>query len=46
MRMLARRLLLPGLTTLALTATGCASTTHTDAAAAAAPAPLTPAGDG
>ncbi|MFJ3170466.1 hypothetical protein ACIPJK_06740 [Streptomyces roseus] len=46
MRMLARRLLLPGLTTLALTATGCASTTHTDAAAAAAPAPLAPAGDG
>ncbi|MFE5540668.1 hypothetical protein [Streptomyces sp. NPDC056492] len=46
MRMLARRLLLPGLTTLALTATGCSSTPHTGAADAAAPASLAPAGDG
>ncbi|MFE6842420.1 hypothetical protein [Streptomyces sp. NPDC057686] len=47
MRTLARRLLLPGLTTLALTATGCSSTPHTTAAAdAAAPATLAPAGDG
>ncbi|MFF4847636.1 hypothetical protein [Streptomyces sp. NPDC001194] len=46
MRMLARRLLLPGLTTLALTATGCSSTPHTGAADAAAPATLAPAGDG
>ncbi|MFE2880389.1 hypothetical protein ACFXG6_22070 [Streptomyces roseus] len=46
MRMLARRLLLPGLTTLALTATGCASTPHAGAAAAAAPAALAPTGDG
>ncbi|WUL07650.1 hypothetical protein OHT74_27175 [Streptomyces sp. NBC_00354] len=46
MRMLARRLLLPGLTTLALTATGCSSTPHTVAADAAAPATLAPAGDG
>ncbi|MFI6004084.1 hypothetical protein ACIA98_27395 [Streptomyces sp. NPDC051366] len=44
--MLARRLLLPGLTTLALTATGCSSTPHTVAADAAAPATLAPAGDG
>ncbi|MFE2550098.1 hypothetical protein ACFXGI_16315 [Streptomyces sp. NPDC059355] len=46
MRMLARRLLLPGLTTLALTATGCSSTPHTGAADAAAPATLAPSGDG
>ncbi|MGW6686732.1 hypothetical protein [Streptomyces sp. NPDC054961] len=46
MRMLARRLLLPGLTTLALTATGCSSTPHAGAADAAAPAALAPAGDG
>ncbi|MGI5446993.1 hypothetical protein ACQEVM_14700 [Streptomyces sp. CA-243310] len=47
MRMLARRLLLPGLTTLALAATGCASTTHTGAAAAtAAPAPIASEADG
>ncbi|MFF3857980.1 hypothetical protein [Streptomyces sp. NPDC002209] len=47
MRTLARRLLLPGLTTLALTATGCSSTPHTTTAAdAAAPATLAPAGDG
>ncbi|MFI5665550.1 hypothetical protein [Streptomyces sp. NPDC051704] len=46
MRMLARRLLLPGLTTLALTATGCSSAPHTGAADAAAPATLAPAGDG
>ncbi|MEV6581724.1 hypothetical protein AB0M92_26585 [Streptomyces sp. NPDC051582] len=46
MRMLARRLLLPGLTTLALTATGCSSTPHTGAADAAAPAALAPTGDG
>ncbi|MFE2479408.1 hypothetical protein [Streptomyces sp. NPDC059389] len=45
MRMLARRLLLPGLTTLALTATGCSSTPHAGAADAAAPATLAPAGD-
>ncbi|WP_030291645.1 hypothetical protein [Streptomyces katrae] len=46
MRTLARRFLLPGLTTLALTATGCSSTPHTGAADAAAPATLAPAGDG
>ncbi|MFI8260291.1 MULTISPECIES: hypothetical protein [unclassified Streptomyces] len=46
MRMLARRLLLPGLTTLALTATGCSSTPHAGAADAAAPATLAPSGDG
>ncbi|MFB7058067.1 hypothetical protein ACFCXT_33700 [Streptomyces vinaceus] len=46
MRMLARRLLLPGITTLALTATGCSSAPHTGAADAAAPATLAPAGDG
>ncbi len=44
--MLARRLLLPGLTTLALTATGCSSTPHAGAADAAAPATLAPSGDG
>ncbi|MEU7728349.1 hypothetical protein AB0B78_24395 [Streptomyces sp. NPDC040724] len=46
MRMLARRLLLPGLTALALAATGCSSTSHTGAAEPAAPAPLTPSTDG
>ncbi|KPI02158.1 hypothetical protein OV450_4749 [Actinobacteria bacterium OV450] len=46
MRLLARRLLLPGLTTLALTATGCSSTPHTGLADAAAPANLAPTGDG
>lgn len=46
MRTLARRLLIPGLTTLALTATGCSSTPHTTAADAAAPASLAPASDG
>ncbi|MFD6940631.1 hypothetical protein ACFWAP_31305 [Streptomyces goshikiensis] len=46
MRMLARRLLLPGLITLALTATGCSSATHTGAADPAAPATLAPAADG
>lgn len=46
MRTLARRLLLPGLTTLALTATGCSSTPHTGAAEPAAPVALTPAADG
>ncbi|MEU5067320.1 hypothetical protein AB0G95_25165 [Streptomyces virginiae] len=46
MRTLARSLLLPGLTALALTATGCASTSHTGAAEPAAPAPLTPSADG
>lgn len=44
--MLARRLLLPGLTALALAATGCSSTSHTGAAEPAAPAPLTPSADG
>ncbi|MEU3778645.1 hypothetical protein AB0F11_36670 [Streptomyces sp. NPDC032472] len=46
MRMLARRLLLPGITTLALAATGCSSTTQTGAAEPAAPAALAPAADG
>ncbi|MEU6868633.1 hypothetical protein ABZ924_36300 [Streptomyces sp. NPDC046876] len=46
MRMLARRLLLPGITTLALAATGCSSTTHTGAAEPATPAALAPAADG
>ncbi|MFD9371040.1 hypothetical protein ACFWA6_25525 [Streptomyces sp. NPDC060020] len=46
MRMLARRLLLPGLTALALAATGCSSTPHTRAAEPAAPATLAPTGDG
>ncbi|MFE3610202.1 hypothetical protein ACFXPH_31190 [Streptomyces goshikiensis] len=46
MRMLARRLLLPGLITLALTATGCSSATHTGAADPAAPATFAPAADG
>ncbi len=44
--MLARRLLLPGITALALAATGCSSTTHTGAAEPATPATLAPAGDG
>ncbi|MEU6313948.1 hypothetical protein [Streptomyces sp. NPDC047014] len=46
MRTLARSLLLPGLTALALTATGCSSSPHTGAAAPAAPASPTPAADG
>lgn len=46
MRMLARRLLLPGLITLALTATGCSASPHTGAADPAAPATLAPAADG
>ncbi|MGW7103916.1 hypothetical protein [Streptomyces sp. NPDC054838] len=46
MRKLARRLLLPGLTTLALTATGCSSAGHTAAADAASPAVLGPVADG
>ncbi|MFD4868732.1 hypothetical protein [Streptomyces sp. NPDC058412] len=46
MRMLARRLLLPGLTALALAATGCSSTPHTVASEPAAPATLAPSGDG
>ncbi|WP_330296104.1 hypothetical protein [Streptomyces sp. NBC_00503] len=46
MRMLARRLLLPGLTTLALTATGCSSAPHTGAADPAAPAALASADQG
>lgn len=45
-RMLARRLLLPGLTTLALTTTGCSSAPHTGAADAASPAAVAPAGEG
>jgi hypothetical protein len=45
--MLARRLVLPGLTTLALAAaTGCSSTPHTTAADPATPASLAPAADG
>ncbi|MGW7331933.1 hypothetical protein ACWGIU_25755, partial [Streptomyces sp. NPDC054840] len=46
MRTLARRLLIPGLTALALTATGCGSTPHGDAAGPAAPAAVTPSSDG
>ncbi|MFJ4779148.1 hypothetical protein [Streptomyces sp. NPDC088762] len=46
MRTLARRLLLPGLTTLALAATGCSSTAHTGASDAAAPSPLAATADG
>ncbi|MFF1371335.1 hypothetical protein OG280_27675 [Streptomyces virginiae] len=46
MRTLARRLLIPGLTALALTATGCGSTSHTGAAEPAAPAAVTPSSDG
>ncbi|MFE9932506.1 hypothetical protein [Streptomyces sp. NPDC005533] len=46
MRLLARRLLLPGLTALALAATGCSSTPHTRAAEPAAPATLAPSVDG
>ncbi|MFJ9648388.1 hypothetical protein ACWEPM_16400 [Streptomyces sp. NPDC004244] len=46
MRMLARRLLLPGITTLALTVTGCSSATHTGAAGPADPANPTPVADG
>ncbi|NXY94266.1 hypothetical protein HYE82_07665 [Streptomyces sp. BR123] len=46
MRMLARRFLLPGITTLALTVTGCSSATHTGAAAPADPANPTPVADG
>uniref|UniRef100_A0AAU2JP83 Lipoprotein n=1 Tax=Streptomyces sp. NBC_00049 TaxID=2903617 RepID=A0AAU2JP83_9ACTN len=45
MRTLTRRILLPGLTALALTATGCSSAPHT-AAEPAAPATLAPAADG
>ncbi|MGZ9930595.1 hypothetical protein ACXNSR_11935 [Streptomyces sp. NC-S4] len=46
MRTLARRLLIPGLTALALTTTGCGSTPHTGAAEPAAPAAVTPSSDG
>ncbi|MET9883826.1 hypothetical protein ABZZ20_11910 [Streptomyces sp. NPDC006430] len=46
MRTLARRLLIPGVTTLALAATGCSSTPHTSAAEPATPATLAPAADG
>ncbi|MFD7630001.1 hypothetical protein ACFV7Q_28945 [Streptomyces sp. NPDC059851] len=46
MRMLARRFLLPGITTLALTVTGCSSATHTGAAAPTDPANPTPVADG
>ncbi|MEU7065585.1 hypothetical protein [Streptomyces sp. NPDC046161] len=46
MRKLARRLLLPGLATLALTATGCSSAGHTAVADAASPATLAPIADG
>ncbi|WP_405497438.1 hypothetical protein [Streptomyces sp. NBC_00096] len=46
MRMLARRLLLPGLTALALTATGCSSAPHTDTAAPTNPATLVHPADG
>ncbi|MCX4545505.1 hypothetical protein [Streptomyces sp. NBC_01565] len=44
--MLARRLLLPGVTTLALTATGCSTATHTGATEPAAPASLSASSDG
>ncbi|MFI8361375.1 hypothetical protein ACIGD1_14540 [Streptomyces sp. NPDC085612] len=46
MRTLARSLLLPGLTALALTATGCSSTPHTGAAEPAGTTSPTPAADG
>ncbi|MDJ0384770.1 hypothetical protein [Streptomyces sp. G-G2] len=46
MRMLARRLLLPGLTTLALTATGCSTATPTGAAAPTPATAPSPAADG
>ncbi|WP_405788651.1 hypothetical protein OG753_14265 [Streptomyces sp. NBC_00029] len=46
MRTLARRLLIPGLTALALTATGCSSSPHTGAAGSTSPATRTPAADG
>ncbi|MFD8292852.1 hypothetical protein [Streptomyces lavendulae] len=47
MRTLTRRLLLPGLTTLALAATGCSSTPHTGAVAEAGGSPTTASqGDG
>ncbi|MFJ3964090.1 hypothetical protein [Streptomyces sp. NPDC090036] len=46
MRTLARRLLIPGLTALALTATGCSSSPHTGAAGPTSPATRTPAADG
>ncbi|MFD0265066.1 hypothetical protein ACFVGY_00510 [Streptomyces sp. NPDC127106] len=46
MRMLARRFLLPGITTLALTVTGCSTATHTGAAAPTDPANPTPVADG
>ncbi len=45
-RTLARSLLLPGLTALALTATGCSSTPHTGAAEPAGTTSPTPAADG
>ncbi|MFG2993918.1 hypothetical protein ACGFZK_32280 [Streptomyces sp. NPDC048257] len=45
MRTLARRVLIPGLTALALTATGCSSNSH-DGAGPAAPATLGPSADG
>ncbi|MFD9337399.1 hypothetical protein ACFWBF_23785 [Streptomyces sp. NPDC060028] len=43
---LTTRLLLPGLTTLALAATGCSSVAHTNAAEPGSPAPLTSTADG
>ncbi|MEV6951106.1 hypothetical protein [Streptomyces sp. NPDC051183] len=46
MRTFATRLLLPGLTTLALAATGCASTAHTNAAEPGSPATLAPTAEG
>ncbi|CAM5231267.1 hypothetical protein [Streptomyces avidinii] len=46
MRTLARRVLIPGLTALALAATGCSSTPHAGAADPAAPATLSPSADG
>ncbi|MFD8985509.1 hypothetical protein, partial [Streptomyces sp. NPDC059564] len=46
MRMLTRRLLLPGLTTLTLAATGCSTTPHTGAAGEAGPAAAASQADG
>ncbi|MEU3727719.1 hypothetical protein, partial [Streptomyces sp. NPDC031705] len=46
MRTLARRLLVPGLTTLALAAAGCSSPAPTTAAGPGSPAALAPAADG
>lgn len=46
MRKLAIRVLLPGLATLALTATGCSSTGHPASTDAASPVPVSPVADG